>query len=36
VRFNLSRNARDHYEYARDLLSHELPRADLATVTELA
>ena len=36
VQFTMSQNARDHYEYARALLSHQLPQADLATVTEMA
>jgi len=36
VQFTMSQKARDHYEYSRALLSHELPRADLATVSELA
>ena len=36
VQFTMSQNARDHYEYARALLSHELPKADLATVSEMA
>ena len=36
VQFTMSQNARDHYEYASTLLSHQLPKADLATVTEMA
>ena len=36
VHFTMSERARDHYEYSRALLSHELPQADLATVSEMA
>jgi len=36
VQFTMSQKARDHYEYSRALLSHELPKADLATVSEMA
>src|SRR5947207_1632876 len=36
VQFSMSERARNDYEYARTLLSHQIPGADLATVSELA